>query len=218
MDSTVLHIVGMLVREITDSCLYRKPIKGVQQVFVFTHNVHFHTKVANHLVSRYDVASYFHFSKTNMNISKIKHCTQDNPNIIGEKQNYNPVPSKYAALWKEFKTVDTLKTLQSLIWQILDCYFIELSNGNGDDLRNCVLVTHRGNFIERLPNGTEDTSKLIMATKLLAYMGATAHESDEEFYANDEVDIAEYRKIFEMVFEAMGQDQHYRMMMADAER
>jgi wobble nucleotide-excising tRNase len=218
MDSTVLHIVGMLVRDITDSCLYGKPIKGVQQVFVLTHNVHFHTKVANHLVEKYDVASYYLLSKPNNNISKIKHCVQDNPNIVGEKQNYNPVPGKYAALWKDFKTTDTPKALQSQIWQILDCYFIEISSGNGDDLRKRVLVMNRASFIERLPNGTEDTSKLMLATKLLAYMGETAHESDEEFYANDGVDIAEYRKTFEIVFTAMGQDQHYRMMMAETER
>jgi wobble nucleotide-excising tRNase len=32
-----------------------------------------------HLVSRYDVASYYLLSKSNNNISKIKHCVQDNP-------------------------------------------------------------------------------------------------------------------------------------------
>lgn len=56
---------------------------------------------------------------------------------------------------------------------------------------------------------------LAMATKLLAFMGSKASESDEEYYSGDYVNIDEYRKTFEMVFYAMGQDQHYKMMMSD---
>jgi wobble nucleotide-excising tRNase len=218
MDSTVLHIVGMLVREITDSCLYRKPIQGVQQVFTFTHNVHFHTKVANHLVARYDVASYYLLTKPSDNISKIKHCVKDNPNVIGEMQNYNPVPSEYARLWKDYKSEDKPKVIRSLIWQILDYYFVKLSGGNGDDLRERVLVEKRENFIEHLPNSTEDNTKWIMASKLLSYMGTTSHESDEEFYADNDMDVDGYRATFELVFTAMQQDQHYQMMMAVTEK
>lgn len=217
LDSTVLSIVGTLVHDIINSCLNGKPINGIKQVFVFTHNVHFHTKVANHLVSRYKVVSYYLLSKPSNNISIIKYCIQDNPNIVDEKRNYNPVPSKYAVLWKDYKAADKVRPLRNLMWQILDFYFIELLQGNGEDLRNRVLVVNRDNFIEYLPNGTEDASKLVMATKMLAYMGSTAHESDEEFYASDDADIAEYRKTFEMVFTAMEQDQHYRMMMTETE-
>jgi wobble nucleotide-excising tRNase len=217
MDSTVLHIVGMLVREITDSCLFGKPTRGIQQVFVLTHNVHFHTKVANDFVSRYDVASYYLLSKPSNNISKIKHCVQGNPNIVGEKQNYNPVPSEYAHLWKDYKSENNPMALRSLIWQILDYYFIKLSSGSGDDLRNRVLIERRDSFVEQLPNGTEDNSKLIMATKLLSCMGATANGSDEEFYTDNDFDASSYRATFEMVFTAMEQDQHYRMMMTETE-
>jgi len=217
MDATVLHIVGMLTREMIDACLYERKIKGVKQVFVLTHNVHFHTKVANPLVSKYEVASYFLLTKTDNN-STVTHCIQNNPNAAGEKENYNPVPSEYAALWKDYKSVNTPKVLRSLIWQILDFYFVKLSQGNGDSLKECVLITNRDKFIEQLPNGTEDSSKLVMAAKLLSYMGTSAHDSDESYYADHYEDIDGYRKSCEMIFTTMGQDQHYRMMMAEIEK
>ena len=108
--------------------------------------------------------------------------------------------------------------IRSLIWQILDYYFIKLCGGNGDDLRKRVLDDNRERFIEQFPNGAENNSKLIMAAKLLSYMGTTAHESDELFYADDDGDIDSYRETFEMVFKAMEQNQHYHMMMAESEK
>ena len=52
-----------------------------------------------------------------------------------------------------------------------------------------------------------------MASKILSYMGSTAHENDEMYYADDEEDIAGYRETFEMIFKAMEQNQHYQMMI-----
>jgi hypothetical protein len=99
--------------------------------------------------------------------------------------------------------------IRSLIWQILDYYFVKLSGGNGDDLRERVLDENREKFVVQLPNGTEDNTKLILASKLLSYMGTTSHESDEEFYADNDMDVDGYRETFELVFTAMQQDQHY---------
>jgi wobble nucleotide-excising tRNase len=217
MDATVLHIVSMLVREIVDACLNPQSIKGVKQVFVLTHNVHFHTKTANYLVNRYDVASYYLLKKSG-NLSTVTHCVRPDSQRVSEFENYNPVPSEYAALWKDYKSVESPKSLLSLIWQILDYYFVKLSDGDGNDLRAKVLVAHRENFIDHLPNGTEDNSKLVMATKLLSYMGNSANESDEIRYAEEHEDISQYREAFEMIFTAMGQDQHYRMMMTEVEK
>jgi wobble nucleotide-excising tRNase len=217
MDATVLHIVSMLVRKITDACLNQQSIKGVKQVFVLTHNVHFHTKSANYLVNRYDVASYYLLKKAG-NVSTVTRCVRPDERNIGEYENYNPVPSEYAMLWKDYKSVESPKSLLSLIWQILDYYFVKLSDLNGDDLRDKVLVAHRENFIEQLPNGTADNSKLVMATKLLSYMGAGSHTDYDIHYAQSSEDCGQYRDTFEMIFAAMGQDQHYRMMMAETEK
>jgi wobble nucleotide-excising tRNase len=219
MDATVLHIVSMLVRDIADACLNQESIKGVKQVFVLTHNVHFHTKTANYLVSRYDVASYYLLRKSG-NVSTIQHCVQNDPRNIGGQENFNPVPSEYAALWKEFKTVESPKSLFSLIWQILDFNFVIITEGEGggDGLRYKVLVENRDNFIEQLPNETEDNSKLVMATKLLSYMGAGSHTNYESQYSEPGEDITQYRDAFKMIFTAMEQDQHYQMMMTETEK
>ena len=181
-------------------------------MFILTHNVHFHTKIANYLVHRYDIASYYLLKKAD-NISKITHCIQPNQKVAGEMENFNPVPSEYTALWNEYKVASTPKVLRSLIWQILDYYFVKLIGKNGDELRECVLVEKRENFVEKLPNGTEDNSKHIMASKLLSYMGTTEQVNDEMYYADDITDIAGYHDAFAIIFKAMEQNQHYDMMM-----
>jgi len=85
-------------------------------------------------------------------------------------------------------------------------------------LRDKVLVDNRHNFIERLPNGTEDNSRLVMATKLLSYMGVGSHADYESQYVEISDNTDQYRDAFRMIFTAMGQDQHYRMMMAETEK
>jgi wobble nucleotide-excising tRNase len=217
MDATVLHIVSMLVRDIADSCIKGEPIKGVKQVFVLTHNVHFHTKTANYLVNRYDVASYFHLTKSD-NVSKVKLCVRPDQKSAGNIENYNPVPSEYAILWKDYKTAETSLMLRNIIWQILDYYFVQMSEMDGDNLREKILVTNREKFIEKFPNGQEDKSKLVMVTKLLSYMGTGSQESAESRYIEADEDLAQHREAFKLIFTAMEQDQHYRMMMAETER
>jgi len=93
---------------------------------------------------------------------------------------------------------------------------MRLSGCTGSGLKERVLVENRDKFVEQLLNGTEDNARLMMAIKLLSYMGTAA--SDEMFYADDDGEIADYRETFAMIFSAMGQDQHYQMMMAETER
>jgi len=211
LDANAMQIVGKLVREVIDACLSKKNITGIIQVFVLTHNVHFHTEAANHFVARYDVASYYHLKKIN-NVSTITHCIRDNPKVVDEKINYNPVSSIYAKLWKDYKSENNPKELRSLIIQILDNYFIYLSGNNWNDLHEYILDVNRESFIKRQSNGMDDSSMHIAASRLLANAGSTAPGSDEEFFAEDDGDADNYRETLKMIFAVMEQDQHYKMM------
>jgi hypothetical protein len=112
-------------------------------------------------------------------------------------------------------SAETLLVLRNLIWQILDYYFVQISDMDGDNLREKILVTNREKFIEKYPNGQEDKSKFLLVTKLLSYMGTGGHDSADTRYIDDDEDLTQYREAFELIFTAMEQDQHYRMMMAE---
>jgi hypothetical protein len=49
-------------------------------------------------------------------------------------------------------------------------------------------------------------------------MGSRGHAQSAHQDAELSNDAEKFRKTFEMIFTAMEQDQHYRMMMAEAER
>jgi len=217
MDATVLHIVSMLVRDVADNCISPGEIKNVKQVFVLTHNAPFHIKTANYSVNQYDVASYFYVTKTD-NISRVKLCVKPDPRRTGDFQNYNPMPSEYAGFWREYTSVQSILSLINVMWQILDFYFVQMREMDGDNLIDTLLVANKERFVERLPNGTEDKSKLIMVTKLMSYMGSRGHAQSEQQVAELDNDADKLRNTFEMIFTAMEQDQHYRMMMAETEK
>jgi wobble nucleotide-excising tRNase len=150
MDATVLHIVSMLVRDIADNCINPSKIKNVKQVFVLTHNAPFHIKPTNYPVNHYDVASYFHITKVD-NVSHVKLCVKPESRRTGDFQNYNPMPSEYTGFWKEYKTVQSTLTLLNVMWQILDFYFVQMSEMDGDALIDMLLVINKERFIERFP-------------------------------------------------------------------
>jgi len=215
MDISALNIVGALTREITDACRSGGNIKGVKQVFVLTHNVHFHTNIANRLVSRFDIASYFRITKSS-NLSVIELCVREKAGVANALENFNPVPSEYVALWDEYKSSKTTKSLQSIACQILEYYFVKITNMHGDSLQTYILEERRSDFIVNQSNGTVDNSRLLMATKLLSCLGSTTHGSDEERYAGID-DIGGYRQTFQMIFEVLESDQHYNLMMNNAQ-
>jgi len=204
MDIPAQRIVGSLTQDMLDSCLANKKVGGVQQMFVLTHNVHYHTRVANPLVSCFDVASYFHLQKAN-NKSTIKLC-------VNGQENFNPVPSRYVALWNDYKFATTAKELQKRACDILDCYFIEFMGRNGVDLQKFVLETNKEKFIENRPDGTTDNIKLLRATKLLSYIGNNTQASDEDLYC-DSSDLDSCRDTFKMIFTVLDKDQYTMMMV-----
>ncbi len=225
MDSGVLFIVSTMVREMVGVCFnnaeYRdqeREVHGdyIKQIFVLTHNVYFHREITYNYTSRFHCVSFYVVSKAS-NISAIRHCVRQSQKTPTEQENFNPVQNSYAALWSEYREVDTTIPLMNVIRQILEYYFMQLCGYDGMNIRNRVLDKHRDKFIVPVENGEPDYTKWHLATAMLSYLGASSVGfSDGLNYVDDCVDIELYKSVFKLIFEALEQEQHYKMMMGEA--
>lgn len=225
MDSGVLFIVSTMVREMVGVCFnnveYRDQEREVQgdyikQIFVLTHNVYFHREITYNYASRFHCVSFYVVSKAS-NSSAIRLCVRQSQKAPTEQENFNPIQNSYAALWSEYREVDTTIPLMNVIRQILEYYFIQLCGYDGMDIRNRVLdKKHRDKFIVSVENGEPDYTKWHLATAMLSYIGASSVGfSDGLNYVDDCVDIELYKSVFKLIFEALEQEQHYKMMMGE---
>lgn len=181
MDSGVLFIVSTMVREMVGVCFnnaeYRDQEREVQgdyikQIFILTHNVYFHREITYNYTSRFHCVSFYVVSKAS-NVSAIRHCVRQSQKTPTEQENFNPVQNSYAALWSEYREVDTTIPLMNVIRQILEYYFMQLCGYDGMNIRNRVLDKHRDKFIVPVENGEPDYTKWHLATAMLSYLGAS---------------------------------------------
>ena len=192
MDSGVLFLVSTLVREMIENCHANEYIK---QIFVLTHNVYFHEQITYKGLATNQI-SFFLVSKTG-NVSAIKLCEE------------NPVKNSYAALWGELREVTTPISTINVIRRILEHYFMQLCGYNGANIRKMVLEEKKNRFII-----DSDDSKYHLAKAMLYYIGATTTgAADSMFAVDDHADALKHKETFKLIFEVLGQNQHYEMMM-----
>lgn len=224
MDSSVLFIVSTLVREMVGVCFnnaeyreHEKEVVGdyIKQIFILTHNVYFHREITYNQVPRYHCVSFFVISKASNN-SAIRHCVRASQRIPTEQENFNPVQNSYAALWSEYKEVDTPIPTMNVIRRILEYYFMQLCGYDSVDIRKRVIEENKDRFIVPVENGQPDYTKYHLASAMLSYISANSVGfSDGLNYVDDCADIAIYRDVFKLIFEALQQEQHYNMMMGE---
>lgn len=220
MDSGALFIVSALVRKMIEICrnnVYgnNRTVSGsfIKQIFVLTHNVYFHREVTYAFENDWEAVAFFHVRKIE-NRSYVQLCVQQDPNAPSVTINRNPVKNSYWALWEEYKEVKTCIPLISVIRRILEYYFLQLTGYGGGLLRETILEMNRNRFIVVDDNGKEDTTKYDMASAMLSYLYVnTAGFNDGIYYVDDGMDIEMCRETFKQIFECMGQEQHYDMMM-----
>lgn len=220
MDSGALFIVSALVREMIEVCYnntdYRsQKVDGdyIKQIFVLTHNVYFHKEITHHQVNRYRSVSFYLIRKTD-NVSGIIHCVRKSKAVPTEFENYNPIQNSYAALWDEYKELKTVNTLTNVIRRILEYYFIQLCGYDGNDLLKIVLEDNKEKFIDREEGKKPNYDRYHLASALLSYINdSPALISDGLNFVEDGTDVEQYRAVFKLIFEAMQQEQHYKMMM-----
>lgn len=220
MDSTALFIVSAIVREMINVCRnnteYLNPkVPGdyIKQLFILTHNVYFHREVTYQQVGYYNCTSFYMIRK-NENISTVKLCKRTNQAMPTEEENYNPVQNSYAALWDELRDIQATIPALNVMRRILEYYFLQLCGYEGSDLRSIVLEKkeNREKFIKQIEGEKPDMTDYQLASSLLAYINNPNGISDGLNYVEDCEDAEAYKRVFEMIFDALGQSQHYKMM------
>lgn len=222
MDSSVLFIVSTLVREMVGVCFnnaeYREQEREVQgdyikQLFILTHNVYFHREITYNQASRYHCVSFYVINKASNN-SSVKHCVRQCLTKPTEQENFNPVQNSYSALWSEYSEVDTTIPLLNVIRRILEYYFMQLCGYDCVNIRKRVLDEHKDKFVVTPAEGLPDYTKYHLASAMLSYINANSVGfSDGLNYVDDCADITLYKDVFKLIFEALQQEQHYKMMM-----
>ena len=222
MDSGSLFIVSTLVRQMIEVCRNNADNRNrtaqgnfIKQIFILTHNAYFHREVSYSYVSRYDYASFYLIRKVDAK-SYIKLCDDVNPNEPTERMNINPVKNSYAALWDEYKEIKSAVPLMNVIRRILEYYFLQLCGYDGAHLRDIVLVKAKAEGRYKDEHGNDCDEKFQLASAMLAYINAsTIGMNDGMDFVEECLNAEECRKIFAMIFDQMGQMQHYNMMMGN---
>ena len=222
MDSSVLFIVSALVREMVEVCYNNtdyldNQLKGdyIKQIFILTHNAFFHKEVTYSKVKHYRGASFYVIEKMDNN-SAIRLCVRRKKEPATEWENYNPVQNSYAALWSEYKEVQSPIPVLNVIRRILEYYFLQLCGYDGASLRSTLLEKNKEKFIRVLENGQQDYSQYHAVSAMLSYISAnTTSITDGLDHIDDCMDVELCRDTFEKVFRLMEQGQHYDMMMGN---
>lgn len=222
MDSSVLFIVSTLVREMVEVChnnasYLDNQVEGdyIKQIFILTHNVYFHREITYNQTHRYQCVSFFVVNKASNN-SSIRLCVRPSQKIPTENENYNPVQNSYAALWSEYREVDTVIPVLNVIRRILEYYFMQLCGYDGVNIRKRVLEENKEKFVETPAEGLPDYTKYHLASAMLSYISVNSVGlSDGLNYVDDCADITLYKDVFKLIFEALQQEQHYNMMMGE---
>ena len=220
MDSGSLFIVSTLVRQMIEVCRNNADNRNrtadsnfIKQIFILTHNAYFHREISYSYVSRYEFASFYLIRKLNMK-STIKLCDDVNPNVPTERINVNPVKNSYAALWDEYREVKSAVPLMNVIRRILEHYFLQLCGYEGATLRHVILVQGKADGRFKDADGNDDEEKFQLASAMLAYINANSiGMNDGMDFVEESLNPEECRQIFEMIFDAMNQRQHYDMML-----
>lgn len=136
-----------------------------------------------------------------------------------DQEKFNPVQNSYAALWSEYWEVDTTVPVLNVIRRILEYYFIQLHGYDSVNIHKKVLDDNKEKFIEPVENGQPDYTKYHLASSMLSYISVSSVGfSDGLNYVVDCVDINLYKTVFKLIFEALQQEQHYKMMMGEEEK
>lgn len=226
MDSSSMFIVSSLIREMIENCYASLSLDGydklnyhIQQIFLMTHNAYFHREITYNQTApdRFEGVTFFHVKKPR-NDSIVKPCVDTDPlsPTPAYPFNYNPVKNSYAALWDEYKEVDSATAAINVIRRILEYYFVQLCGYDRYDFSDKILKDHRKEFVidEGLP--TEDMSRYIIAASMLQYLTTSSFSPNDDMYSiEDAWDIKQCQEIFKDIFDAMDQSQHYNAMMGN---
>ncbi len=221
MDSGALFLVSAIVRELLEACACSAELKDcayegapIRQMFVLTHNAFFHTEITHDMTERYRYVSFYLIEKKR-NISTVRHCVERAIRVSERDRNYNPVKNAYAALWEEYASADQPVPLMNVMRRILEYYFLEICGYGTDGLYRAVLEENRDRFVSSSGDGMPDYTRLHLAQAMLSCIKRTSSLNDGLYFVDESADLGQYKDTFRLIFEAMGQSQHYEKMMRE---
>lgn len=218
MDSNSLFIVSSLIRRLIGICYNngsaapRDAQRFIKQIFILTHNAYFLREISYDRLKQYQCVNFYHIKKKN-NQSSIIHCVRHDihSNTPTIEQNYNPVQNAYEALWREYNEVKSSAALKRITRQVLEYYFIQIGGYEGQSLHDRIFENDEAFNNE---NGDRNEELVQSINALLRYIGSDAYGfNDGMEYVDDSEDVDTIKATFEKIFEVMGQQQHFRMMM-----
>jgi wobble nucleotide-excising tRNase len=171
---------------------HRDKTSRIKQVFVLTHNAHFHKEVT------------FRRAKNRKNVAKdetfwVVHKSGLSSKILFHET--NPIKTSYDALWEQIRRPDRGNlSIQNTMRRILESYFKILG----------------GHELHELPERFDGVDKVACAS-LVSWVNDGSHFTPDDItFVLDQAAVDNYLRIFQNVFDAWGHIEHYRMMMGDS--
>lgn len=189
LDSDVLFIVSSLIHRLMDQV--RAKAHPVKQLFILTHNVHFHREVT------------FNGDRpqgATMREESFWVVRKPGGHSVLEPSKGNPVSSSYEMLWAEIRRKDlTIGAVQNTLRRILESYFKILG---GIDPKS----------LDRHFEGTDK----VVCKSLFSWINAGSHGFDDNLhFAVDAASVENHLRVFKAIFEHSTHGAHYRMMMRE---
>ena len=99
--------------------------------------------------------------------------------------------------------------------RILEYYYLQICGYSGDNLRADLLERNKPDFEVVQPDGSVDKADYNIAVAMIAVMNIGARGFNDGLYFDvSAIAPEQIRTVFEKVFVATGQEQHYGMMMS----
>ena len=211
MDSSSMFTVASLVRDLIAICHnnYRMTEHGsqndhIKQFFCLTHNPFFFKEVSYNRVSENECVGIYELKKRESNQSYIIECTRPDDRVGGGKVNFSPVKNTYDSLWEEYRTATDSIALINVTRRIMEYYYLQICGYSSGDLRTDLLEKNRHRF----------ETDYNVAAAMLAVLNIGARGFNDGLYFDaSAIGPQQIRTVFEKIFAATDQIQHYKMMM-----
>lgn len=197
LDSDVLFIVSSLIKEVCEDC--RGGVGNIKQVFVLTHNVHFHKEVTYNNRRPNDGV---------LNEESFWIVRKCGGHSKLERHSQNPIKTSYELLWMGIREVQaSLQSggtvshrIENTLRRILEHYFTILGSIDRDDI--CAKFTGQDKCV---------------CKSLFSWVNAGSHSAlDDAHLTPSRAMTKNSLTVFKAIFEKTGHFAHYKMMMRDA--
>ena len=105
----------------------------------------------------------------------------------------------------------------NVIRRILEYYVLQLCGYDSKTLSTTVLSAVKKQITEEAEGSVPDYTKYHLAQAMLSYIQRADSFNDGLPFVDESISCEQYREVFRIIFDVMGQSQHYKMMMNETE-